>query len=58
MNQSALATSHARLIPDPMATGQKKVDKCDWIQKLVQGKVRAKVLLNETVKYQTQMNTN
>ena len=54
-NRSILATARARLIPDAMAEGKKKINKNDGKKKLVQGKVRAQVLLEEAIKHQQEL---
>ena len=46
-NRSALAIARARIIPDAMAVGKELVKSDDGKNRLVQGKARTKVLINE-----------
>ena len=53
-NHQALAIARARLIPDAMARGKDMAAKGDGKKRLVQGKVRTKVIIAEEIKHQLQ----
>ena len=55
-NRSALAIARAKIIPDAMVAGKKVVDRGDGKKRLVQGKLRTKMLINEAIRHQSLIN--
>ena len=56
-NRSALAIARARIIPDAMAVGKELVKSDDGKNRLVQGKARTKVLIDEAVSHRRIIDT-
>ena len=55
-NRSALAMARTKIIPDAMAAGKKVIDRGDGKKRSVQGKFRAKMLIDEAISHQLSIN--
>ena len=54
-NRSVLATARALVVPDAMSEGREKIGKGDGKKRLVQGKMRAQVIIAEAVSHQHEL---
>ena len=54
-NRTVLATARALVVPDAMSEGREEIKKDDGKKRIVQGKLRARVLMTEALSHQNEL---